>query len=130
MSTKMTTKEKIAVMQAYEDGKKIQIYFKASGWTDWDVSWGPVWDWDKHDYRIKPEEEEPKRMTKRQLFEWCGKGNGAIKLKDSGQIIFTYSYHEDDENDPASEVILIRPWDSDEWVEPTVDIYERDCKGN
>ena len=23
----------------------------------------------------------------------------------------------------------IRPWGSGEWIEPTVDIYERDCKG-
>ena len=27
------------------------------------------------------------------------------------------------------EDVVIRPWGSDEWVKPTVDIYERDCKG-
>ena len=32
------------------------------------------------------------------------------------------------QNNEVASGIKIRTWDSDEWVEPTVDIYERDCK--
>lgn len=47
----MTTKEKIAIMQAYEDGKAIQ-YLYYGVWTDIDV---PCWNWAKCQYRVKPE---------------------------------------------------------------------------
>lgn len=47
----MTTKEKIAVMQAYEDGKTIQFYSYGE-WEDIDV---PAWNWASVDYRVKPE---------------------------------------------------------------------------
>ena len=66
-------------------------------------------------------------MTHRQLAEWLAKGNGQYKFDDT--MFFshlTYHYIEDDE--PVDESIPIRRWDSDEWVVPTVDIYERDCR--
>lgn len=50
----MTTKEKIEVMQAFEDGKKIQCLSKfADHWID---CYSPLWNWYICDYRIKPEE--------------------------------------------------------------------------
>lgn len=49
-----TTAEKIAVMQAHEDGKKVQMLL-AGGWSTID---GPVWNWEARDYRIKPEPRE------------------------------------------------------------------------
>lgn len=124
----MTTKEKIAVMQAYEDGKKIQV--ATNGEEDWeDFNFGePMWDWECCDYRIKPEEEKPVRMTNRQLAEWCVGNNGQVRHRDSYiRTYHNYSLGEDDV--PVRELILIRPWGSDEWIEPTVDIYNRDCKG-
>lgn len=49
----MTTQEKIAVMQAHVDGKKVQFKLaKASAWSDCTV---PLWGWSEYDYRIKPE---------------------------------------------------------------------------
>lgn len=45
--------EMIAVMQAYRDGKRVEFrdaYKKV--WRDVDE---PSWDWDKSDYRVKPE---------------------------------------------------------------------------
>lgn len=48
----MTTAEKIEVMQAYLDGKQIQIKV-GDGWKD--IYYEPEWDWGIHDYRIKPE---------------------------------------------------------------------------
>ena len=52
-----TTKEKIAVMQAFMDGKKLQI-LSNDDWTDWNPTCDPVWNWERGDYRIKPERRE------------------------------------------------------------------------
>lgn len=53
----MTTKEKIAVMQAWEDGKIIQVANQnQSDWTDMDNNIvNPMWNWQIMKYRIKPE---------------------------------------------------------------------------
>lgn len=51
----MTTIEKIAVMQAYEDGETIQIY--DSNFNTWIDTTSPVgWDWMHDRYRVKPEQ--------------------------------------------------------------------------
>ena len=66
-------------------------------------------------------------MTYRQLAEWLTKGNG--QSKDEGSWVYQYlAYKLIVENKPVDETVRIRRWDSDEWVKPTVDIYERDCK--
>ena len=53
----MTTKEMIAVMQAYKDGKEIE--FKARGtYSNWQMACSPNWNWDYADYRVKPEEKQ------------------------------------------------------------------------
>lgn len=49
----MTTAEMIAVMQAYKDGKSIECADK--GGTNWKKLPNPVWNWDRFDYRVKPE---------------------------------------------------------------------------
>ena len=50
----MNTKEKIAVMQAFVEGKEIQVSTRHS--TEWKrLTWVPEWDWTSYDYRIKPE---------------------------------------------------------------------------
>lgn len=51
----MTTEEKIKVMQAFVDGKQIQCKWKSCG--DWHnvVVPDPTWDWERWDYRVKPE---------------------------------------------------------------------------
>ena len=51
---KMTTEEKIKVMNAFTQGKQIQFYdFSNKTWED--VRHEPVWDWDNCLYRVKPE---------------------------------------------------------------------------
>lgn len=47
------TEKKIAVMQAYVDGKQIQ--YKAVDATIWHDVVEPLWDWSYLDYRVKPE---------------------------------------------------------------------------
>ena len=96
------------------DSVKSSYYFMTNG-----ISWNFLY----------PYEEPPKqRMTNRQLAEWLAKGNGEYRHVDDS---YTYSYYVYDNRYANNEVYdrVIRPWDSEEWVEPTVDIYERDCKG-
>lgn len=81
-------------------------------------------------YLLYPYEEPPKkRMTSRQLAEWLAKGNGQYTTESYGRVYVAYDYYKEKENNEVDRRIIIRPWDSEEWVEPTVDIYERDCKG-
>ena len=56
----MTTKERIGVMEAYEEGSEIQ--FRDHVTQEWeDVSGEPIWDWVNGSYRIKPN--NPKMVT-------------------------------------------------------------------
>lgn len=79
---------------------------------------------------LYPYEEPPKkRMTYRQFAEWLMKGNGEYVEGDEylyAHLEFAYSIKSADEE--LKDSVKIRTWDSDEWVEPTLDIYERDCK--
>lgn len=64
-----TTKEKIEVMWAYDEGHKIQIMrynLDREGWHD---TAEPLWNWLDHDYRIKP---EPKVIWVNEYEGVCG----------------------------------------------------------
>ena len=82
--------------------------------------------------RVKeqPTEEESKDipMTCPQLAEWLAKGHGLAKYRDSRAIFSGLSFYEGEENEAVNEDLLIRPWGTDEWVKPTLYIYERDCR--
>lgn len=52
-----TTKEKIKVMQAYEDGKAIQA--RSGSAIEWFDIKAPSWIWGVYDYRIAPESKVP-----------------------------------------------------------------------
>ncbi len=58
----MTHDEMIAVIQAHKDGKQIQCLCKHPGaYHEWaDLQTKPVWDFHRFDYRIKPEEKNPR----------------------------------------------------------------------
>ena len=77
----------------------------------------------------QPTEEEDKYapMTNQQLAEWLAKGNGQYRFRDESAEGSFWTVYEDEE-DLAVDDIFIRPWGTDEWVKPTVEIYERDCK--
>jgi hypothetical protein len=62
-----TVQEKITVMQAYVDGKTIQIYQPtSSSWEDWrgtsDLR-APNFDWGRCNYRIKEDMEQKAQDT-------------------------------------------------------------------
>lgn len=52
-----STEEKIEVMQAFLQGKRIRVSQKGKGeWTRYAIGIEPNWDWKKYDYKV---EEEP-----------------------------------------------------------------------
>ncbi|MCQ2086504.1 MAG: hypothetical protein MJZ37_00310 [Bacilli bacterium] len=61
-----TTKEKITVMTAYEEGKKIECKSRDCNWAEWILPQEPAWNWAECDYRIK---EEPKYRPYKDIDE-------------------------------------------------------------
>jgi hypothetical protein len=51
-----TTEEKIAVMQAYVEGKEIQTLDRSC--NEWVTTNDPMWAWNVCDYRVKPKPRE------------------------------------------------------------------------
>lgn len=52
-----TTKEKIAVMQAFVDGKPIEICEVGGNWISLHPDWKGqevCWNWEEYDYRVAP----------------------------------------------------------------------------
>lgn len=79
---------------------------------------------------VYPYEEPPKkRMSNIQFLEWLAKGNGLCSVKGASVALCVRCCLIDDLNAEVETNILIRPWNSSDWIVPTVDIYERDCKG-
>lgn len=53
------TKEMIKVMKAFAKGEKIECrYLTGKNSDEWELTPGPIWNWGKFDYRIKPKEPE------------------------------------------------------------------------
>jgi hypothetical protein len=69
-----------------------------------------------------PDEPKPKRATNIQFMEWLSKGNGMWKRrKDSSTIIFNFaSFDEESFQEDVDDDIIIHPFGSDEWLEPTL----------
>lgn len=114
--------------KAYEEGKQVQFFSpQEQRWID-DAA--PSWDNPLFEYRIKPEEPETRHMTYRELAEWLAKGNGQYKFCDCAVPMHSYvfTYDADKDSTIAPEYYKIRRWGSDEWIEPTADVYEADCK--
>lgn len=106
---------------AYTKGKRVQFRTKGSKDVWLESDFAPRWN-DELDYRIKP---ESGLMTYRQLAEWLAKGNGQYRPRittDMSYSYMTYNFTGDDAEIP--EDYVIRKWGSDEWIEPTVDVYD------
>ena len=76
----MTTKEKIEVMKAYAEGKKIQVReIGAKDWSNWGLSLEPDWNWLGFDYRIKPEEKyRPYKDTEEMIEDFKKRFNAKV----------------------------------------------------
>lgn len=77
---------------------------------------------------LYPYEEPPKqRMTNRMLAEWLAKGNGLYCVNDD--VYYTFYCLKEDLDQELEVGIKLCSWGSEEWVEPTRIIYDRDCCG-
>lgn len=68
----MTTKEKIAVMQAYVEGKKVQIktILGVDTWCNCYIE--PDWNWHDNLYRVKPEDKyRPYKDYREMVEDFC-----------------------------------------------------------
>lgn len=77
-----------------------------------------------HAYPLVLNKKPKRRMTNRQLAMWLAKGNGE---RSGDRMLNSYQYHNYDKmkpNDLVDEEVFVRKWDSEEWIEPTVDLLE------
>ena len=59
-----TLQGKIAVMQAYADGKRIEWNWKSDRHNNYAITTKPLWNWDEVNYRIHPHDLNPKPEKK------------------------------------------------------------------
>ena len=124
------------IKKAYLEGKQIQYKFAEGKWYDINdgdsddlARIGLSWFDDDCEYRIKPDEPKPRRMTYRELAEWLAKGNG-VQTDETMSIAYPFcEYLLCEENKEVPADYKIRRWGSDEWIEPTVDVYKADVSG-
>lgn len=77
-----------------------------------------------HVYPIEWNKKPKKRMTNRQLAMWLAKGNGEVAMNEGCAVLHHFDYGNEEANEPILASIRVRKWDSEEWVEPTVDLLE------
>ena len=81
----MTHDEMIAVIQAHQQGEKIQLRdFSAKEWQDTDI---PAWDFSCFYYRVKP---EPKPDLIRYAHAWIHPGSEASAPSSNDNLRLTF----------------------------------------
>jgi len=66
-----TTAEKIAIMQSFDAGKRIECRKNLDDKEeDWFVTQQPLWNWHHMDYRIAPNQPKPKTMVYAYLIQY------------------------------------------------------------
>lgn len=84
-----TVTEIIAVMTAYKEGKKIQIWSDdMNDWLDWTVYDDPKWDWSRYDFRIKPEPKYRPYANAEECFADVQKHGGWMRHKSADEYLF------------------------------------------
>lgn len=72
------------------------------------------------------ESSKPKRMTHRQLAKWLADNRGELRTCLKVNVFHDHQYYCGTEELEVEEGYKVRKWDSEEWIEPTVDLLE-DC---
>lgn len=116
--------EMIKILNAYKEGKIIEHRFRNREMCD---SWScinlqnPDWNWAIFEYRVK---QEPRRMTNRELKEWCAEGKGLFKndYTNAAYTVFGHNVNSDEMNAPVGNWIHIRAWNEDTWHEPMIEV--------
>lgn len=68
-----------------------------------------------------PEAIKLKRATNLQLMEWLARGNGMWKRKNDSSVNAHSCFFEDSLEKEVEDFILIRPFGTTEWIEPTLE---------
>ena len=75
----MKLEQQIAVMQAFKDGKEIEVYCNDNTWG---IALSPSWNWMHNTYRVKPTHE----IRKRYHYIDSVQDNVVIKITESFTI--------------------------------------------
>lgn len=85
----------------------------------------------KHVYPVKWNEEKvkdalkpKKRMTNRQLAKWLADNRGELRTCLKVNVFHDHQYYCGTEDLEVEVGYKVRKWDSEEWIEPTVDLLE------
>lgn len=101
---------------AQEKGEAIEA-LASFGKDVWFEIENPTWDFDPSRYRIKEKEKPAENdVTNRELAKWLVQGNGEYCII-NGKVSTVWTYKRDEENNTVDSLaVLIRKWDSDEWL--------------
>lgn len=100
-----TIQEMIAVMQAYADGKEIELAPNCYTNKIWKDTSNPAWDWNQFDYRVKEEPKQPEYIpfSFEDAEQLVGK---VIKSKDENWIELLTFFDEDYTSNITYEALL------------------------
>lgn len=71
--------------------------------------------------KIDTNEKKTHRMTKKELAEWCAKGNGYYHHIECPNAMPCYIFNINEANDEVPNTIQIRAWYESEWHEPMIE---------
>lgn len=114
----MKTEEMIEVMQAFVDGKAIQI--RQRGNEDWQGITTPLWDWSSYSYRIRP------KVIKKLVLPWdfidkkykyaAIDSDGDVYIYENEPLKSNYQWYAGGENQGLNRGLIIDT-DGVEWEE-------------
>ncbi len=102
--------------------KQVIGYTTCDGKPVWKTDDGMHWR-----YVFKYEDNEHffyKRLTYRQLSRWLGTGKGEFLNIDTRYVSSRAFYPESESDEEVPTKLLVRTWDSEEWVQPTTKILK------
>lgn len=108
--------DKCALIVGYLNGE-----WRTKGGLSWTHVYPVEWNKEKIKEALNPKH---KRMTNRQLAMWIAKGNGEVAMNEGCAVLHRFDYGNEEANEPILASIRVRKWDSEEWIEPTIDLLE------
>ena len=101
--------------RALVDGKVVEV-FKEEGWSE--VHSNEDFNLQPSCYRIRKESPTSSDVSNRELAYGLSQGNGEYCL-DNDEVSYLYSYPKNTSDNPIPTRLMVRSWDSVEWVRPT-----------
>lgn len=92
--TREETKKAIEIMQAYVDGKHVELKAKGQDTISWREAKDPIWDFWAFEYRIKPEKHILRPYTFEEMCDAVKKHGLIVKAKDHKEIFIFCGFDE------------------------------------